>query len=208
MALPAALPDIPPLESGDRLSREEFHRRYEQRPDIKKAELVDGVVYVASPVRTDHSAAHGAIVTWLGVYAAAHGDVGMNDNMTLILGDSEVQPDALIRRLENGTSTVTTDRYLEGPPELVAEVAASSASYDLHQKRALYERSGVQEYIVWQVYDRAIRWFNLRDGQYQDLHPGEDGIFESDVFPGLRLDVDSMLNGDMSAVLAALSGET
>lgn len=204
MALPAALPDIPPLESGDRLSREEFHRRYEQRPDIKKAELVDGVVYVASPVRTDHSAAHGAIVTWLGVYSAAHDDLGMNDNITLILGDSEVQPDVILRRLENGTSTVTTDRYLQGSPELIAEVAASSASYDLHQKRALYERSGVQEYIVWQVYDRAIRWFRLRDGQYEDLAPGEDGIIESHVFPGLRLDVDSLLKGDMAAVLAAL----
>ena len=48
---------VPPLENGDRLTRDEFERRYEAMPHLKKAELIEGVVYVPSPVRYRH---HGA----------------------------------------------------------------------------------------------------------------------------------------------------
>lgn len=50
----SSAPSIPPLESGDRLTRAEFERRYEAAPEHFKAELIEGVVYVASPVRIFH----------------------------------------------------------------------------------------------------------------------------------------------------------
>jgi Uma2 family endonuclease len=154
----------PVLESGDRLTREEFHRRYCERPDIKKAELVEGVVYVASPVRADvHGQPHARVVVWLGTYQVKTVGVFLEDNTTVQLdANNEVQPDACLWREAPGGPRLTDEGYVEGAPQLVVEVAASSASYDLHDKLEAYRRTGVREYVVWRVLDRAIDWFRLR----------------------------------------------
>lgn len=103
-----------------------------------------------------------------------------------------------------GRSRISTDDYVEGAPELVAEVAASSASYDLHAKLNVYRRNGVQEYIVWRPLDRALDWFVLRGGEYAPLVPNAEGVMESERFPGLRLPVAALLAGDVAAVLTEL----
>ena len=204
----AARMDAPTsLESGDCMSREEFHRRYLARPDIKKAELIDGVVYVSSPVRFDrHARPHFLVVTWLGMYVAVTPGVQPGgDNATIYLaGGHEVQPDAFLWRPELGTARLRDDGYLEGAPQLIVEVAASSVSYDLHLKKEAYRRNGVPEYVVWRVEDRAIDWLRLVDGEYVRVEPDADGAIESEQFPGLRLHIPSMLAGDLAGVLAAL----
>ena len=205
----ATAPDIrPELESGDRLTRDEFHRRYCRRPDIRKAELVNGVVYVPSPARWGKHGKHQSIVQWwLGTYVIDHPKIGVGDNDTVYLStDDEVQPDAFLFRLtgSNKGAQVTEDGYIVGAPELVVEVAASSASYDLHDKKEAYRRAGVLEYITWRVLDEAIDWFRLVNGEYVLIQPDADGMIESSVFPGLRLDVTAMLSGDRARVLAAL----
>jgi Uma2 family endonuclease len=196
-----------PLESGDRLTRKEFHRRYCARPDIKKADLVEGVVYVASPTRfVQHDEPQGIAVMWIEVYAAKTPGVRAGIQATIMLSDtSEVQPDGLLFRVDPpGNARITEDGYIEGAPELIVEVAASSASYDLHDKMDAYRRAGVLEYIAWQVLEKRIDWFRLRDGAYVLLKPDESGVIESEVFPGLRLPVAAMLAGDRAAVLGAL----
>jgi len=196
-----------PLESGDRMSRDEFHRRYLERPDIKKAELVEGVVYVASPVRLNqHGRPHALVVGWLSAYVTAHRGAEVADNATVILDDgNEVQPDAFLYRTgEEGTSRVTDDDYLYGPPELVVEIAASSAAYDLHDKKRAYERNGVREYIVWDIEGNAVHWFRLGSGKYREIAPGAHGIIESTQFPGLRLDVAALLAADRQRLVAAI----
>jgi Uma2 family endonuclease len=196
----------PPLESGDRLTRDEFHRRYCAQRDLKKAELVEGVVYVSSPVGSpSHSAPHARIVTWLGVYAAQHPDLHADDNATVRLGaHSEVQPDACLWRESLDGPHLDARGFIEGAPQLVVEVAASSASYDLHDKKEAYRRAGVREYVVWRVVDEAIDWFRLRGGEYVLVAPSTDGLIESEEFARLRLDVAKMLAGDVAGVLAAL----
>ncbi|MBA2447299.1 MAG: Uma2 family endonuclease [Chloroflexi bacterium] len=203
MAMPTTT--RPSLDSGDRLTREEFHRRYCARPDIKKAELVEGVVYVASPVRVTHGRPHALVLAWLGFYQAKTPGVDFADNITVWPdAKNEVQPDACLWREEPGGPRVSQDGYLEGTPQLVVEVAASSASYDLHDKKEAYRRSGVREYVVWRVLDGAIDWFRLQGGEYVRLDPDARGVIESAVFPGLRLDIGKMLAGDLAAVLAEL----
>ncbi len=201
----AMLQALPPLESGDHLTRPEFERRYEAMPHIKKAELIEGVVYVASPVRITHGRPHGQIMAWLGSYCAATPGVDFGDNATVRLDlDNEPQPDALLR-LEpeaGGHSRVSEDDYIEGPPELVVEIAASSASYDLHDKLHAYRRNMIQEYIVWRIYDQQIDWWELHEGEYQHLTAAEDGVVHSRVFPGLCLNVLALLKGDLAGVLA------
>jgi len=203
-----ALAEIPPLENGERLTRYEFERRYQARPDIKKAELIEGVVYMPSPVRfASHGEPHIWISTWLGIYCAATPGVRPADNATVRLDlDNEVQPDALLRlELEaGGHSRIGDDDYVEGAPELIVEIAASRTSYDLHDKLRVYRRNGVQEYLVWQVYDKRVDWFSLSEGEYVPLAPDTSGVVHSQVFPGLRLAVAVLLEGDLAKVLAEL----
>jgi Uma2 family endonuclease len=203
--MPFAIPTIPILESGDHLTRSEFHRRYCTHPEIKKAELVEGVVYVGSPVRSLHAEPHGLVVAWLAVYRGQTHGLRLGDNATVILdADNEVQPDACLWREEPGGPHLTEDGYIEGAPQLVVEVAASSASYDLHEKLRAYRRNGVREYVVWRVLDEAIDWFRLGEDAYERVEPDADGVIKSEVFQGLRLHVAKMLADDLPGVLAEL----
>ncbi len=199
---------VPPLESGDRLTRPEFERRYQAMPHLKKAELIEGVVYVASPVRmANHSRLHAQIVGWLMVYSAATPGVDLADNATVRLDiDNEPQPDALLR-LEpevGGNSRISEDDYVEGALELITEIATSSASYDLNDKLNAYRRNGVQEYIVWQIYENNLDWFSLKEGNYVNLQPDATGVIRSHLFPGLWLSVTALLEGNLAEVLAVL----
>ena len=196
------------MNAGDRLSRAEFERRYQAHPEITKAELIEGVVHMPSPVHfTLHSQPHVDIIGWLALYRAATPGVVGGDNATVRLDyENVVQPDVLLR-LEpalGGRSRVTEDDYLAGPPELVVEIAASSASYDLHDKRRVYARNGVQEYLVAQAYEQRVDWFVLREGVYESLQPDAEGILRSEIFPGLWLPVDALWAGDLAMMLEVL----
>ena len=197
---------IPPLENGDKLTRHEFERRYHAMPNLKKAELIEGVVYVASPLRIkSHGEPHAYIMTWLGVYKAATPGIGFADNATVLIdADNESQPDALLRIETGGQSRINKDDYVEGAPELIVEIAASSASYDLHEKLKVYRRNQVQEYLIWRVYDHQFDWFRLQQGEYIQLQPNADNIICSQIFPGLWLDKIALLGGDLGTVLAVL----
>jgi len=210
-AMPAnesQLPVVPPLENGDRLLRPEFEHRYQAMPEIKKAELIEGVVYMASPLRfQSHAEPHGRFITWLGIYQATTPHIQMGIEPTVRLDiENELQPDGvlLISPDCGGQSRFGQEGYLEGAPKLVLEVAASSAAIDLGDKKRAYRRSGVQEYIVWQVFEQKIDWFNFQNSQELTLNPDQEGIITSQVFPGLRLDVSAMLNGNLQQVLTAL----
>jgi len=199
---------IPPLENGDRLTRAEFERRYEAMPEKIKAELIEGVVYMASPVRLkNHAEPHSRIMGWLFNYCAATKGVDFADNSTVRLDqDNEPQPDAVLFIKEDygGNSSISPDDYLEGSPELVVEIAASTVSYDTTEKKKIYRRNGVKEYIIWRVYDRAIDWFAWESGDYAALEADRNGVIESRLFGGLRLNVKAMLSDDLQKVLADL----
>lgn len=205
---PVRQPERPPLNSGDHLSRAEFERRYNAHPEIKKAELIEGVVYVSSPIRYEkHADPHFDIITWLGTYRAATPGVKGGDNATLRLDlENEPQPDAMLR-LEpevGGQSYVSEDDYLEGIPELIVEISASSASYDLYEKRRAYARNSVPEYLVIQTYEKRVDWFVLREGGYESLEPDENGLLRSEIFPGLWLQPAALWSADVATLLAAL----
>ena len=199
---------ILPLESGDRLSRHEFERRYTESLHVKKAELIEGVVYVASPLRFQrHAEPHAKLVIWLGNYQIATPGIKLGIEPTIRLDqDNEPQPDGIlfIDQSLGGKSRITADDYIEGSPELVAEIAASSAAYDLHDKKKAYRRNGIQEYIVWQSLEKKLNWFQLHESEYISLEPDADGVIKSQVMPGLWLAVPALLSGDMTQVLAVL----
>jgi len=198
--------NIPPLENGDRLSRSEFERRYQAMPNHQKAELIAGIVYVASPLRiTQHGNPHARIMTWLGSYWAVTPGIELGDNSTVQLDQyNEPQPDALLRIQTGGQSTVNEDGYVEGAPELIVEIAASTVSLDLHQKLEVYQLHQVQEYLVWRVEDEQLDWFQLQQGKYLKLQTDIEGILYSQMFPGLWLDQNALLTGNLAKVLRVL----
>ena len=193
-----------PLENGDRLTRPEFERRYDAMPDLKKAELIEGVVYMGSPVgHRRHSNPHFNMASWLGHYVAATPGIEGGDNGSIRLDlDNMPQPDVflLIPPELGGQARISDDDYVEGGPELVVEIASSSVSYDLHAKLNVYRKNGAKEYLVWRVRDRAFDWFVVRDGHYVRIAPEPDGTIRSEVFPGLWLDPEALIRGDLPAV--------
>jgi Uma2 family endonuclease len=195
---------VPPLENGDRLTRAEFERRYDAMPNLKKAELIEGEVYMPSPVRFGrHSNPHFWLVASLGIYETDTPGVEAGNNGSVRLdADNEFQPDAFLIILpdQGGQARISEDDYIEGAPELVAEVSSSSVSYDLGKKLNVYRRSGVLEYIVWRVLDRQVDWFVNREGRFELLAPSADGILRSTAFPGLWLDPAALVEGQKATV--------
>ncbi len=198
---------LPPLEPGDHLDQKTFHARYEAMAPGVRAELIEGTVYMPSPLKSLHGRHHARLMFWLGAYQEATPGVDLYDNATVILGsDSEPQPDAALTLVdrEESQTRVGDDGYLEGPPELVIEVASSTESYDLHSKKSAYERAGVKEYLVLALRQRKVLWFVSRHGRFEEQPVAADGLLRSEVFPGLWLDPEAALSADSRRLLDAL----
>lgn len=198
-------PGLPPLRPGERLTQAEFHRRYEAYPDDVKFELIGGIVYMASPLRIPHALYEEELSFALGLYRRATPGVQLLPNATTILGErSEPQPDLALRILPEygGRSRENPEEYVEGPPELMTEVAYSTRAIDLNQKRDDYRRAGVLEYLVLCVAEQELHWFDFRAGA--PLRPSRQGVWRSKVFPGLWLDGPALLARDSARIIAAV----
>ena len=196
------------LENGDRLARVDFEVLCELQ-QVENAELIHGVVRMNAAALhfRQHGEPHSFILGWLIAYKAVSLHVRVADNTSIRFDEKNLpQPDALmVLPLEQGGGCrVAEDGYLEGVPELIVEIAASSVSFDAHEKKDLYELHGVREYILWRTEDHEIDWFLLRNSRYVKQSTDAQGLLRSEVFPGLVLDTVAMLNGDIKAVLAAL----
>jgi Uma2 family endonuclease len=199
---------VPPLRHGDRLTRAEFERRYDAMPGVKKAELIEGTVSMPSPVTiAKHSTPHAILVGWLVQYWVATPGVQVGDNGSVRLDPENMpQPDAFLMVLpeRGGQARIDADDYLAGAPELAVEISASSATYDLSEKREVYRRAGVREYLAWRVPEGGLDWFVLREGRFERLELDANGIYRSEVFPGLWLDSEALLRGDLRTVFQSL----
>jgi Uma2 family endonuclease len=201
----SAAGQAPELNNGDRMDREEFHRIYEQMPEDFRAELIGGMVHVASPLKRAHGTSHIPLLAVIFAYQGSTPGVECGDNTTVILGaDSEPQPDVYLRILPEfgGRSRSTADDYVAGPPELIIEVANSSRSVDLHDKRSDYARYGVLEYLVLAVKERRFYWFDLVAGR--EL-PTSDGVIRVGAFPGLWIDVEGVHTKDHAKLMQTLN---
>jgi Uma2 family endonuclease len=201
---------VPPLENGDHLDQPTFHARYEAMPEDCRAELVGGIVYMASPHKDPHSKAQQLVSHWLGEYAEATPGTDALLNNTQILGpDSEPEPDGCLFILPEygGQVHIDKDEYLNGAPELIVEVGSATESIDLNRKKLDYQKAGVREYVVLALRTQQVFWFIRQRGQYKEVPLPADGIFRSRVFPGLWLDAEAILSSDRRRVLAALREE-
>lgn len=198
--------DIPPLNAGDHLDQKTFHRRYEAMPHSFRAELVQGVVIVPSPLGCPHGAAHARILAWLGNYSISTNGTSVFDNTTTILDEmNEFQPDAqLVIPPASGGHGIKLGKYVEGAPQMVVEVAASSEAYDLFEKFDVYQQAGVQEYLVVLALENEVRWFALNQGKYEPLAADAAGVIRSTMFPGLWLDTAALFAENPANLLTTL----
>jgi Uma2 family endonuclease len=200
---------LPPLQHGDRLTHAQFMERYEKMAPNVKAERIEGIIHMPAAALSQqfHGRPHAAIMTWLGAYWVATPGTDLGDNSTIILDiDNDPQSDACLSILDShgGKVKLNADGYIVGAPELVVEITASSLSFDLGDKLNAYRRNGVLEYLVHRVYDGQIDWFVLRDGQYQNLPVNDDGVYRSEIFPGLWLKAEALITGNRPEVMAVL----
>ncbi|MFN7925275.1 MAG: Uma2 family endonuclease [Bryobacteraceae bacterium] len=198
---------MPPLlRDGDRMSRQEFLRRWEAMPDLKWAELIDGVVHMPSPVSERHGDFHSRLHSWLTFYAAATPGCRPRAASTWLMSeDSAPQPDLALKILpEHGGQSSVEGEYAAGAPELIVEVSHTTTARDAGIKLRLYERSGVREYIIVQPAKRQIAWRALDDGKYRMLEPGAEGIYRSRVFPGLWLDPAALWDDDYAGLASTV----
>jgi Uma2 family endonuclease len=188
----------PWLVDGERLDRATFHERYAAMPEHIRAELIGGVVSMASPLGLGHGRSNVPVVIWLDHYAELTTGVEVVENASVFLEDyGELQPDVILRILpENGGRTRDQGRYYANGPELIVEIADTTLRKDLGPKLADYERAGVSEYIVFGIDPLLVRWHLRVEGRLVEVEPDADGIFRSKVFPGLWLDPAALLRGD------------
>jgi len=191
-------PTFAPLVEGQRLDQATFHERYEQMPAGTRAELINGVVYMPSPVGPEHGRATVPALVWLSYYQEHTPGVDVLDNASTVLDiRREPQPDAQLRILpEYGGRTQTDRRFVRGVPELIVEVSHTSRYTDLGPKFDDYERVGVLEYVVRALDPDDVLWFSLREGRLVELPPDSEGIFRSESFPGLWLDPRALIEGN------------
>lgn len=199
-------PDVPTLERGDFLLRDEFLRRWEAMPEVERAELIGGVVYIPPPPGRDHAEMEKKVAMWLGCYRVfTPGSAAANNATWLMLADAP-QPDSSLNVLpQYGGQSRMSGPFFEGMPELAAEICRSSVSYDLHQKLSLYQEAGVREYVAVLMHERQVLWHRLVDGRFEVVAAAEDGLHRSEAFPGLWLDPTALLEGNMKRILAVLN---
>ena len=204
---PKTAPGIVPLHNGDVLDQPAFHERYAAMPPGFRAELIGGVVYIARRTTHDHANLHGHIIGGIGRYCTYTAGVQLLNSGTIILDDrNEVQPDGVLRLDEahGGASSVNEQGYVTGTPELHVELAYDAEAIDLHQKREVYERTGVREYLVVLIQEESFCAFRLEGVRYMDFPPDTDGVWRSRVFPGLWLNIRALLDRDGVALLKTL----
>lgn len=196
----------PPLAEGQRLDQPTFHALYEAAPSDLRAELIEGVVRMPSPLTLDHSDASTPVLFWLFLYARRTPGTQVLDNATVILDRrGEVQPDSALRvRPECGGRTRNQGRYVAGAPELIVEVSRSTREVDLGPKFAAYDRAGALEYVVRSVDPDEVLWHARESGRLVLVPPDADGLYRSRVFPGLWLDPAALIAGDDLVLHAAL----
>lgn len=202
--------DFPLLETGYHLDADEFHRRYKLMPEGVRAELIEGIVYMASPVTVKHSQPHSSLTGLCWFYTAQTPGIVSELSATVKLGPkNEFQPDGLLYYPEcfGGTARIKDD-YIEGAPEFVFEVSNSTTAMDLHEKFDVYLRAGVREYLVWQVALKRADWFIRRESGFETLSPEQNGVLESVAFPGLWLNVPALLDKDQTKLLQTIQAGT
>ena len=197
---------LPPLEDGQRLDQPTFHERYAAMGHGKWFELIGGVVFMVYPAFEPRGGGDSILAGWIFHYRRFTPGLKSSTNVSTILGDDcDVQPDQQLRISERlGGRARVEGGYVVGPPELAVEVGDSSRLKDLGPKKAAYEKAGVPEYLFVGVDPKAIRWFALQDGAYREIAPGADGIYRSEIFPGLWLDPRALFEEDLNALIAAL----
>jgi Uma2 family endonuclease len=202
-----AAPQLPtPLREGDRLTRDEFLRRWEQMPDLTRAELIDGVVHLPSPLTTVHGLFHFRVSAWLGFYVAATpGCTAGIAETWLMESKSAPQPDLALRiDPKLGGQSSLEGEYAAGSPELIVEISHTTRPRDVGPKLRLYERSGVQEYLTVVPRRKELIWRQLFDGKYRNIAPDEEGVLQSRVFPGLWLNPAALWEDDLPGISATV----
>jgi hypothetical protein len=115
----------PGLVTGERMSVDEFLRRWEELPYLKNAGLIDGIVHVGLPVSREHGSLDTLLTWWLAHYAYATPECSAGNNSTWLMLGNAPQPDAYLR--------ISPSHVPPDGPKMLAALNAGLSSQD-HQR--------------------------------------------------------------------------
>ena len=208
------VPEADRLRDGERIPPDEFRRRCGVLEAVGvdfRVEYVNGVVRMMPPPNfAGHTHPIRVMQGLLSAYTRqTPGVIDYTESgVTLPVEETsaDVSPDLclVVQPGRGGQMSVDDAGYFVGPPELVVEVANSSLSYDLGEKRDLYEAAGVQEYLVHATRERRLLMMRRDGDRFRTVMPDADGVLASRIFPGLVFDTAAIIADDIAAAEATL----
>jgi Uma2 family endonuclease len=160
-------------------------------PDGQKADLIDGVIYMASPDTRRHDRLGGWIKFLLQGYTAVNrlGEV-YGSRFAFALSEFRApEPDVAFVRSER-LSLVEERRMVGGPDIAVEIVSRDSRQRDYGEKKQLYAEAGVSEYWIIDPLQQRVEFHRLHAGRYELVPLEHNRLFRSAVLEGFWLDVE------------------
>jgi len=153
--------------------------------DGEKADLIDGVIYMASPDNTDANELQGWLATILSLFLDEV-DLGkLYTSRVAFRLAKRNSPEPDIAFVKKQRLHLVKRGHVEGPPDAAIEIVSpDSIQRDYLKKRRQYQRFKVPEYwIIDEVRQRVVMLRLGEDGKYHQVKP-KNGELHSEVLPG------------------------
>ncbi len=205
--LPQVVQELQALLAEEHEQRQAF---YDALDPSVKAEWINGVAVVHSPVRLSHSDASGTLYRLIGNYLDLHPLGAVHHEKVMIqLTRNSYEPDVCFFRAATAAS-FTPDMVLFPAPDFVAEVLSdSTAARDRGVKFTDYAAHGISEYWIIDADAEEIEQYVLHEGDYQLRQRATTGAIRSAVIAGFRIPVRALFDPAVrrSTLQAILAGE-
>jgi Uma2 family endonuclease len=160
--------------------------------DGQKADLLDGVIYMASPDSPEAAEVNGFLQTLLNYFTRRLelGKVYGPRSAFRLFPDSHEswapEPDVAFIRRER--THLWKGSVFQGPPDLAVEIVSTdSIDRDTITKREAYERAGVKEYWIIDLIQGKCTFLRLENDAYREV-VASGTVFRSEVIGGFWLD--------------------
>lgn len=134
-------------------------------------------------------------------------------NVGVKLGDVFVNPDFMVmigKGHHNQCKPDFENDYFVGPPNFIMDIHNDLNSEFIQERKQLYEKSGVQEYVIVHENLEWVEWNRLEKGKlfkkkkFQEVQPDENGIIKSSSLPGLWIPINALKKRNNWAVMACI----
>lgn len=171
-------------------SKEKYtYEDYDRLPEGAPHQLINGELIVTPAPTTNHQRIIGRLHILLVEYIDANpcGEVLLSPIDVYFSETETYQPDLIY--ISKDRRNIVGKQKIESAPDLVIEVLSpSTAYYDLHRKKEVYQQSGVLEYWIVDPIERSVEVYENSDRRYNLVKKyTDDNVLESVLLKGLKV---------------------